>query len=177
MSGRKRYIMTLKEMNRLESNCSATSSINALRMVRCLPYLLPWPWAMAMPEHPYSCTKPLKHESCDTRNALTNPQSYCGEYPVDGPTSPFLLELHRTVVPNPCPGFEYIAGFLPLPPPPHMRVRLTVQAMYVRTQTQLHYSPENLVDRDHIYIYIISISKNGPVSNRSISPFGKNVAL
>ena len=23
--------------------------------------------------------KPLKHESCDMRNALTNPQSYCSE--------------------------------------------------------------------------------------------------
>ena len=40
-----------------------------------------------MSEHPNPCKhgvsnpclKPPKHESCDMRNALTNPQSYCGE--------------------------------------------------------------------------------------------------
>ena len=77
--------MTLKEMNRLKSNCSATSSINALLIVHCLPLSfamamchVPWPCAMAMPEHPYPCMKPLKHESmpetsCDMRytNSLT----------------------------------------------------------------------------------------------------------
>ena len=68
VGGRKKYVMTLKEMNRLKSNGSATSSI-------CTPYdtLSPLSPAMAMPEHPYLCMKPLEHESCDMRNALTNP--------------------------------------------------------------------------------------------------------
>ena len=43
--------MILKEIERLRSDCSATSSINALLIVHCLPYLSPWPCAMGMPEH------------------------------------------------------------------------------------------------------------------------------
>ena len=67
------YAMTLKEMDRLESNCSATSRVSALLVVRLSP-------AMAMPEHPNPCRHgvsnpcliPLKHECmnhaiCDTR--------------------------------------------------------------------------------------------------------------
>ena len=52
-----------EKMDRLKSDCSATSSTIALLMVHCLPYLPPWPFAMAMPEYPYPCMKPLKHES------------------------------------------------------------------------------------------------------------------
>ena len=81
------YAMTLTEMDRLESNCSAISSVYALLIVHYLSYLSPWLYAIAIPGHPntckYSvsnpCLKPPKHESCDMRNAVTNPQSYCGE--------------------------------------------------------------------------------------------------
>ena len=90
---RKKYAMTLKEMNRLKSNCSATSSINALLIVYYLPLSFAmairhgYAWALtSMHEtYPYPCIKPLKHESmpetpCDIRyTKLTNPQSYCGD--------------------------------------------------------------------------------------------------
>ena len=39
VSGRRKYTIDLKEINRLKSNCSATSSINALLIVYYLPYL------------------------------------------------------------------------------------------------------------------------------------------
>ena len=80
VGGLKQYAMTVKEMNRLKSNCSATSSIYMLLIVHCPPCLSPWPCAMAMPEHPHPCKhgvsnpclKPLKHECtnhaiCDIR--------------------------------------------------------------------------------------------------------------
>ena len=60
---RKNDVITLKEMNRLTSNCSANSSIYTLFLGHCfLPYghVASWPCDYAIYE-------------------ITNPQSYCGE--------------------------------------------------------------------------------------------------
>ena len=68
---------TLKETNRLKSNCSANSSIYALLMRPCLLLLL----AMAMwPLHRIHAPKQHRNESCEHAICdITNPQSYCGD--------------------------------------------------------------------------------------------------
>ena len=55
---------TLKEMNRLKSNCSANSSIYALLMVHCLLLLHCYGHACA----PNPCSKSM-HETTETNNA------------------------------------------------------------------------------------------------------------
>ena len=72
VGGRKNVMLlkeTLKEMNRLKSNCSARRSINALILVYCLLLL----FAMAMPVHrihaPNPCSQSMP-ETTETNNAI-----------------------------------------------------------------------------------------------------------
>ena len=69
---------TLKEMNRLKSNCSANSSIYALlKGHRLLLLIRNGHVAIA----PNPCTKQHRNESCEYAICgITNPQSYCGDH-------------------------------------------------------------------------------------------------
>ena len=68
---------TLKEMNRLKSNCSVNSSIYALLKGHRL-LLLVRNGHVAIAPNP--CTKQHRNESCEYAICeITNPQSYCGE--------------------------------------------------------------------------------------------------
>ena len=79
---------TLKEINRLKSNCSTNSSIYTLLKGHRL-LLLIRNGHMAITLNPYTkhvaitpnpCTKQHRNESCEYAICeLTNPQSYCGD--------------------------------------------------------------------------------------------------
>ena len=91
VSGQNNHAMTLKEMSRLKSKCSADSSKYALLMVQYLPSRL---WDITMSVHdihanPWTCgtfvPMPEIFGTNETNNAvyaiyeITNRQSYCGE--------------------------------------------------------------------------------------------------